>query len=77
MVLKNRGPMVLKIDNVHSLRHSAAVHALDAGLSTEDVRDLLRHRKLSTTDAYANLSTRRRNDYLARLEGSSAVVNIR
>jgi integrase len=58
----------------HSLRHSAAVHALDAGLATEDVRDLLRHRRLSTTDVYANLSTRRRNDYLARLESSDAVV---
>jgi integrase len=62
---------------VHSLRHSAAVHALDAGLSTEDVRDLLRHRKLSTTDVYANLSTRRRNDYLRRLETSEAIVKLR
>jgi integrase/recombinase XerD len=63
--------------SVHSLRHSMAVHALDAGLATEDVRDLLRHRKLSTTDVYANLSTRRRSDYLSRLERSDAVVRIR
>jgi len=63
--------------NVHSLRHSAAVHALDAGLATEDVRDLLRHKRLATTDVYANLSTRRRNDYLARLEKSDAVVKLR
>jgi len=62
--------------NVHSLRHSAAVHALDAGLATEDVRDLLRHRRLSTTDVYANLSTRRRNDYLGRLERSDAIVKM-
>ena len=54
-----------------------AVHALDAGLATEDVRDLLRHRKLSTTDVYANLSTCRRSDYLGRLERSDAVVRIR
>jgi len=63
--------------NVHSLRHSAAVHALDAGLATEDVRDLLRHKRLATTDVYANLSTKRRNDYLARLEKSDAVVKLR
>jgi site-specific recombinase XerD len=63
--------------SVHALRHSMAVHALDAGLATEDVRDLLRHRKLSTTDVYANLSTRRRADYLARLERSGAVVRVR
>lgn len=61
----------------HCLRHSAAVHALDAGLSTEDVRDLLRHRKISTTDIYANLSTRRRNDYLRRLDESEAIVRVR
>ena len=63
--------------SVHALRHSMAVHALDAGLATEDVRDLLRHRKLSTTDVYANLSTRRRSDYLGRLERSDAVVRLR
>jgi len=62
---------------MHSLRHSAAVHALDAGLSTEDVRDLLRHKRIATTDVYANLSTRRRGDYLKRLEQSSAVVKLR
>jgi integrase/recombinase XerC len=62
---------------MHSLRHSAAVHALDAGLSTEDVRDLLRHARLSTTDRYAVLSVRRRSDYLKRLEASDAVVKLR
>jgi hypothetical protein len=30
-----------------------AVDALDAGLATEDVRGLLRHWKISTTDVYA------------------------
>jgi len=53
------------------------VHALDAGLATEDVRDLLRHRKLATTDVYATLSTRRRHDYLRRLEESPAIVKVR
>ena len=61
---------------MHSLRHSAAVHALDAGLSTEDVRDLLRHKRIATTDVYANLSTRRRGDYLRKLESSNAVVKL-
>ena len=62
--------------SAHALRHSAAVHALDAGLTTEDVRDLLRHRRLATTDIYASLSTRRRNDYLRRLDESDAVVKV-
>src|SRR5262249_11073150 len=60
----------------HSLRHSAAVHALDAGLATEDVRDLLRHRRLATTDLYAAISTRRRGDYLKRLDASNSVVKL-
>lgn len=63
--------------NVHSLRHSAAVHALDAGLQLEDVRDLLRHRRMSSTEIYGTISTRRRNDYLRRLEESDAVVKVR
>ena len=63
--------------NVHSLRHSAAVHALDAGLQLEDVRDLLRHRRMASTEIYGTISTRRRNDYLARLERSDAVVKVR
>lgn len=62
--------------SVHALRHSAAVHALDAGLATEDVRDLLRHRKLATTDVYAQVSARRRNNYQARLEASAEVVKL-
>jgi site-specific recombinase XerD len=62
---------------LHSLRHSAAVHALDAGLATEDVRDLLRHRRIATTDVYATLSTRRRGDYLKKLQESPAVVKVR
>src|SRR5262249_11051582 len=60
----------------HSLRHSAAVHALDAGLATEDVRDLLRHKRLATTDLYAAISTRRRGDYLKRLEASAALAKL-
>lgn len=63
--------------NVHSLRHSATVHALDAGLQLADVRDLLRHRRMASTEVYETISTRRRNDYLRRLEESSAIVKVR
>lgn len=59
---------------VHSLRHAAAVHAVDAGLQLEDVRDLLRHRRMATTEIYAVVSTKRRNDYLKRLEQSPEIV---
>lgn len=62
---------------IHALRHTAAVHALDAGLGLEDVRDLLRHRRPTSTAVYANCSTRRRDDYLRRLEESPAIVKLR
>jgi len=62
---------------LHSLRHSAAVHALDAGLTTEDVRDLLRHARLASTEVYAVLSQKRRGNYQQRLAESSEVVKIR
>lgn len=62
---------------LHALRHSCAVHMLDAGCATEEVRDALRHRRLASSDVYANLSTKRRGQYMRRLEESSAVVKMR
>jgi len=61
----------------HSLRHSAAVHSLDAGLGTDDVRDLCRHRRISSTEVYSNLSTKRRANYLQTLQESDAVVKVK
>lgn len=62
---------------MHSLRHSAAVHALDAGLSVEDCRDLLRHARLASTEVYAVLSQKRRGSYQQRLEESPDIVKVR
>jgi site-specific recombinase XerD len=62
---------------LHALRHSSAVHALDAGLGIDDVRDLARHRKISSTEVYANLSTKRRSNYLKVLEESVDIVKMK
>jgi site-specific recombinase XerD len=62
---------------MHSLRHSAAVHGLDSGLTTDDLRDLLRHRRVSSTEVYATLSTKRRSNYLKTLEDSDDIVKIK
>src|SRR2546422_567820 len=43
---------------VHSLRHSQAVHALDAGLDVTAVQDLLRHRSMTSTLVYARIQQR-------------------
>jgi site-specific recombinase XerD len=60
----------------HALRHSSAVHLLDADGTIEEARDLLRHRHIATTEVYAELSTNRRNGYLRRLEDSPRVVKL-
>lgn len=62
---------------MHSLRHSAAVHALDSGLTTDDVRDLLRHARLASTEVYAVLSQKRRGNYQRTLEESPDIVKVR
>jgi len=61
---------------VHSLRHSAAVHALDSGVNLGDVQDLLRHASSQTTSIYARISSRRRLDYQRQIEESEATVKV-
>ena len=61
---------------VHSLRHSAAVHALDCGLHVSDVSDLLRHASTASTSIYARISNKRRTDYMDQLAKSPASVKV-
>jgi len=61
----------------HSLRHSIIVHLLDAGLQLEDCKDLARHRRISSTEVYATISTTRRNNYLKRMDDSKAIVKLK
>ena len=44
---KRRGP--------HALRHAAAQHLLDQGLSMKEVGDYLGHRSVSATSVYAKV----------------------
>ena len=44
---KRRGP--------HALRHAAAQHLLDHGLSMKEVGDYLGHRRISSTSVYAKV----------------------
>jgi integrase len=56
--------------HVHVLRHSAAVHVLDAGEDIDFARDHLGHRSIQSTMTYAQISDARRNRKLRRLERS-------
>jgi site-specific recombinase XerD len=55
---------------VHVLRHSVAVHVLNAGEEIDLARDHLRHKSIESTMIYAQVSHHRRNRALRRLERS-------
>lgn len=59
---------------VHSLRHSIAVHILDAGQPLEFVKDHLGHVSIKNTEIYARISDPRRQEIFDRLERHPAVV---
>jgi type 1 fimbriae regulatory protein FimB len=46
--------------HVHVLRHSIAVHFLDAGWGAADVQDWLGHKNISSTMIYATITNQRR-----------------
>lgn len=57
--------------HVHVLRHSIAVHLLNANWGAEDVQDWLGHKCISSTMVYAKVSNQRRErNYEDTLESS-------
>jgi integrase/recombinase XerD len=52
----------------HTLRHTASLALDDLGVSTSDVQEFLRHKNLSTTNAYLKRQKRGRNKYGRDLE---------
>ena len=62
--------------HVHTLRHSIAVHMLDASQSIELVQDLLGHKDIRSSTIYAKISSRRRSQYLNALEKAREIVKV-
>ena len=60
--------------NMHSLKHSCAVHMLDAGRPTVEVQNWLGHRSIKSTEVYAVISDARRDRTAAELEGNPHIV---
>ncbi|WP_291866638.1 tyrosine-type recombinase/integrase [Maribacter sp.] len=48
---------ITKNIRVHDLRHSRATHWLEAGMDIKFVQQILRHKKLETTERYLHLTT--------------------
>lgn len=61
---------------VHCLRHSIAVHLLEDGWDVVEVQKHLGHRRISSTQIYATISDRRRNERIKGLAGSSKIVMV-
>lgn len=61
---------------VHSLRHSIAVHLLDAGQPLELVQDHLGHRYITNTQVYPRISNPRRDTFFHEVEYHPAVVRL-
>jgi site-specific recombinase XerD len=46
--------------HMHSLKHSAGTHCLEHGGSLQDIKEILGHRKISSTEIYLHTSRKRR-----------------
>jgi integrase/recombinase XerD len=58
----------------HTFRHTAAVHLLEAGVEVNVIRAWLGHADLSTTNRYAEINTKAKQEALRAVEppGASA-----
>lgn len=60
--------------HVHVLRHSIAVHLMNAGWGAADVQDWLGHRRISSTMIYAKVSNQRREKNHERTVASPEIA---
>ena len=51
----------------HSLRHSKAIHMLEAGINLIYIRDFLGHSSVTTTEVYAKASTQMKEEALKKM----------
>jgi integrase/recombinase XerD len=62
--------------SVHCLRHSIAVHLLEAGRGIEYVADHLGHRNIQNTRVYAQITNPLRDQIFRELEHNDKIVKI-
>jgi integrase/recombinase XerD len=60
--------------HVHVFRHSIAVHFMNEGLDSSDVKDWLGHRSLTSTMIYAQVTNKRRDQTYQRLTQSKEIA---
>jgi len=62
MVRKNNPTKIPEKISCHSLRHSKAMHLLQAGVNLVYIRDFLGHVSVTTTDIYARADSKQKRD---------------
>lgn len=62
--------------SIHSLRHSIAVHLLEAGRGIEYVADHLGHRNIQNTRVYAQITNPLREQVMRDLEHNPKIVRV-
>lgn len=60
--------------NVHVFRHSIAVHFMNEGVDSADVKDWLGHRSISSTMIYAQVTNKRRDATYQRVRVSKEIA---
>jgi site-specific recombinase XerD len=66
----------LSIRNVHALRHSIAVHLLEAGRGIEYVADHLGHKNIRNTRVYTQITNPFREQVFRELEQHPKIVRV-
>lgn len=68
---RTRNPDIIPVDlSCHSLRHSKAMHMLEAHINLVYIRDFLGHSSVTTTEVYARASEKMKMEALAKLDRS-------
>jgi site-specific recombinase XerD len=68
---KNNGMVIPENISCHSLRHSKAMHLLQAGINLVYIRDILGHVSIQTTEIYARADSKQKREALEK-----AYVNV-
>jgi integrase/recombinase XerD len=66
----------LSTSNIHTLRHSIAVHLLEAGRGIEYVADHLGHRNIRNTRVYVQITNPLREQVFRELEQHPKIVRV-
>jgi integrase/recombinase XerD len=74
-VVREQNPELLRANvSPHTLRHSKAMHMLEAGVNLIYIRDQLGHAHIKTTEIYARANPEMKRSALEKVAGSTALL---